>query len=80
MCLDLKQISMEAAAGQTSKAVAVGCGQNDAEKMAKETAAGEGISGSLGELGVGVGKAAKGVIAGQRSQGIGMGHYAKETA
>ncbi|KAF5208159.1 hypothetical protein FRX31_002254 [Thalictrum thalictroides] len=73
---DLEHSSMEAAAGQRGKAIAASCRQYDVSKLAKETAAGEGISGSFGELGVGVGKAA----AGDGQHGIGMGHYAMEIA
>ncbi|KAF5185405.1 hypothetical protein FRX31_025009 [Thalictrum thalictroides] len=64
---DLEHSSMEAAAGQKGKGVAASCRQYDVSKMDKETAAGEGISGSFGELGVGVGKAAKEAAAGGTS-------------
>ncbi|KAF5205033.1 hypothetical protein FRX31_005380, partial [Thalictrum thalictroides] len=74
--LDKRQDSMEAAAGQRCKVAPVGYRQHDGERMAKEAAAGEGIPGRFGELGVGEGDNAKEAAAGDGRHG----RYANEAA
>ncbi|KAF5203547.1 hypothetical protein FRX31_006865 [Thalictrum thalictroides] len=74
--LDKRQDSMEAAAGQRCQVAPVGYRQHDVEKMAKEAAAGEGIPGRFGKLGVGEGKTTKEAAAGDGRHG----RYANEAA
>ncbi|KAF5186140.1 hypothetical protein FRX31_024272 [Thalictrum thalictroides] len=74
--LDKRRGSMEAAAGKRCKVAPADYRQHDVGKKDKEAAAGDGIPGRFGELGVGEGKTAKEAAAGDG----GLGQYAKEAA